>query len=269
MTLVSYSRWPDTRICCKIHHQLEVTISHLKCWGYFLCSDYRLHLSSVFQIHTEEQRCLSTVKNRNTVCGKASTGKVIKMSSESSNYGSLEEKKSGILFLTLQSQSDNLCLAEKIMSQECSLITLWAASLCGLDRSRSPAPSTLPLPECCCFWGTHSPPLGEQSGTSPYECTAAAVTCRLNASAERLSGMRPYEKEWWDRLPVMVGSQWLWPLCNNFNCGAFSLSCGLYVNTAGENECGKIAIIKQVSPVSALYFPGWAHSLMWQVNWIK
>lgn len=59
----------------------------------------------------------------------------------------------------------------------------------------------------------------------------------------------------------MVGSQRLWPLCNNFNCGAFSLSSGLCVNTEEGNECGKIAIIKQVSPVSALYFPGWAHSV--------
>lgn len=37
-------------------------------------------------------------------------------------------------------------------------------------------------------------PLGEQSGTSPYECTAAAVACRLNASAESLSGMQLYKR---------------------------------------------------------------------------
>ncbi len=40
----------------------------------------------------------------------------------------------------------------------------------------------------------HGPSLGERSGTSPYECTAAAVTCRLNASAENLSGMQLYKK---------------------------------------------------------------------------
>lgn len=40
----------------------------------------------------------------------------------------------------------------------------------------------------------HGPPLGEESGTSPYECTAAAVTCRLNASAESLSGMQLYKR---------------------------------------------------------------------------
>lgn len=41
----------------------------------------------------------------------------------------------------------------------------------------------------------HGPPLGEQSGTSPYECTAAVLTCWLNAFAESLSGMQPYEKK--------------------------------------------------------------------------
>lgn len=40
----------------------------------------------------------------------------------------------------------------------------------------------------------HGPPQGERSGTSPYECTAAAVTCRLNASAESLSGMQLYKR---------------------------------------------------------------------------
>lgn len=49
-------------------------------------------------MHTEEQRCFSAVKNRNTVCGRASTGKVIKMSTESSNYGSLEEKVWNFIF---------------------------------------------------------------------------------------------------------------------------------------------------------------------------
>lgn len=40
----------------------------------------------------------------------------------------------------------------------------------------------------------HGPPLGEQSGTSPYECTAAAANCRLNASAESLGGMQLYKE---------------------------------------------------------------------------
>lgn len=167
----------------------------------FFGPNYQLHLFLFFKSTQKNKDVFLLSKTRTLCAAKASTGKVIKMSTESSNYESLEEKKkSGILFLTLQSQSDNLCLAEKIMSRERSLITLGAASLCDQTGSRSPAHPRSPTPECCCFQRTlgkllnHGPPLGEQSGTSPYECTAAAGACRLNASAESLSGVRLYKK---------------------------------------------------------------------------
>lgn len=102
----------------------------------------------------------------------------------------------------------------------------------------------------------HGPPLGEQSGTSPYECSAAAVACRLNASAESLSGRQLYKRNDETDFRSWLEVSSCDPCVITSIVEPFSLSCGLYVNMAEENKCGKIAIIRQVSPVSALYFPG-------------
>lgn len=103
----------------------------MKSWGFFAQIYYWLHLFLFFKQTRGKKRCVSTVKNRKTVCGKASTGIVIK----SSNYGSLQEKVWNLIFDSVEPKwqpvsswknNETGTLAHHFRSS----ISLW------LDRSR-------------------------------------------------------------------------------------------------------------------------------------
>lgn len=97
--------------------------------------------------------------------------------------------------MTPQSKSDNLHLAEKIMSQECLLISLRGGFAIRQKNLTHPHSSCQRV-----FSGelrkllSHGLLQGQQLGTSPYKHMAAAITCRLNASAENLNGMQLHKR---------------------------------------------------------------------------
>lgn len=125
-------------------------------------------ISLVFQAKKKKRRCVSAVKTRKTVCSKASTGIVMK----SSNY----VKVWNLIFDSVEPKwqpvsdwknNEPGTLARNFKS----FISLW------LDRSRVRCMHTqcawvllfLENLESCSITVY---PLGERSGTSPYECTA-------------------------------------------------------------------------------------------------
>lgn len=196
-----------------------------------ICAQITGSISFVFQA---KRRCVSTVKNRKTVCSKASTGIVMK----SSNY----EKVWNLIFDSVEPKwqpvsdwknNEPGTLARNFKS----IISLW------LDRSRVRCMHTQ------CAWVLLFLENLESCSITVYPWESGQVLHLMNALLQQpLAGWMALQKAWaacswimdrWDWLPVMVRSQQLWHLCNNFNCGVFSPLRGLYVNTAKENKWRK------------------------------